>query len=312
MLASRPRLERGVRTISLMLIASLAATRASAELVDPVREPAIQRVSIAVSDLDRSLTLYSGILGLEVARVVEHPTGRIREDEHPESASRREALLVAGSTPGQVISLLESRVETGSGSRSTPMLWLEVYDYARIVAEAGALGLDVSPERQKENLDNQPVRERRITDWDGNVIVVYRLESAELLGGECVDYGATQRWQVFDDRQVYVLGTDAEASYLVTTRSRCANVLRDAREIEVAARDGSLCVDGATLTFMTGSLTFNCRIDRIESVPSCSEAHRRATERRPDWRPLRSRPHYVCIWEEEEGSEEGSAAEEAR
>ncbi len=312
MARARRRLASIVARGMLILGMLLTSANASAEVDQPVREPAIQRVSIAVSDVDRSLTLYSGVLGLEVARMIEHASGRIQEDESANAAPRREALLSAGSTPGQTISLLESNQETSSAAGSAPTLWLEVYNYAQIVAEAEALGLEVSPERQLENLDTQPVRERQIIDWDGNVIVVYRLESAELLGGETVAFGETRRWYAFDDRHVYVQGTEADASFLVTTRSRCRNVLRDARRIEVASRDGSLCMDGARLSFMSGSLSYNCRLDRIEAVPTCTEAERRAAERKPEWRPLTASTAQVCPWEAEAEEQESSTEEDVQ
>ncbi len=301
--------------MKLLTIALLALTpigEALAEIDDPVRHPAIRRASITVTDLERSLTLYEDVLGLQVDRVVEYPADRFIDVTNSDGDARnlREAILTAGSTPNQEISLLETGTEMTTRT-SSPVLWLEVYNYASVLRGAEALGLGVSPGRSLENLEHQPIRERSITDWDGNVVIVYRLQSAELMGGECVAYGETQRWEVFDDRQVYVQGTEDGTSYLITTRNRCRNVLRDARRIEVAKSDGFLCIDGARLSFRTGSLVYNCAIERIEGVSSCNEAHRLATERRPDWRPFRNTPHYVCVWERTDEESADSPVESA-
>jgi len=257
----------------------------------------LERSTIAVSDLDRALTLYRDVLGLSVERIVEHDAERILggKEGFDGEAMIREAWLVAEPS-NQTIGLMEIR---GTGSRErhgSVNLWLKLFGYEAAANEAQELGLFVSEQQSGENFDSQPVRERIIEDWDGNRILIYRLENRELQAGECVAFGETARWEVFDDKQFFVEGSQIDSRYLVTTRNSCRNALRG-RGFEVAGGDGLLCHDGPRIKFRSGNLRYSCGIKRIESVPTCSEAHRRAVERRPDWRRLRNTPHYVCVWE---------------
>lgn len=281
----------------LLLVVFLLLTNITHSAEPSVADLRLERSIITVTDLDRALTLYRDVFGFTVLKVVEHDAVRLLGDKgEPAGEGRiREAWLETESSD-QIIGLMEVSGRQRQASDGSVNLWLKLFAYEKAANQARQLGLYVSAQQTGENLDAQPVRERIIEDWDGNRILIYRLDNREMQAGECAAFGDVRHFQVFDDKQIFLEGSEPDSLYLVTTRSSCRNALK-ARNFKVADSDGQFCYDKPRIKFRHGSLRNSCSIERIESVPTCSEAHRRAIERRPDWRPFRNTPHYVCIWE---------------
>jgi catechol 2,3-dioxygenase-like lactoylglutathione lyase family enzyme len=138
----------------------------------------LQRANFVVASIDRALTFYRDVLGLQE---------EYRKDHNPESYSIPVFEIPAGarlgfsalSAPNQprVLALTEIR---GITLEPVPMprraaIVLEVADPDAVVAGARALGLKVYAEAQLHTQDGRVGREIGIVDFDGNLVVIYRI-----------------------------------------------------------------------------------------------------------------------------------------
>ena len=265
----------------LALFALMACAAPQAHAAEGV-EPGVQRVSLLVSDLDRALTFYEGVLGLEPDQVVRHEADSFAHDLFglESDVTVREVLLEADNR-AMSVGLVEVR-DAGLdivANRGRSALWIEVRLFDQVVEQAGELGLTVYDERSTENLSRQPIRERVVVDWDGNRVVLYALDFEEAFVGECIEVGDLTDWKVFDDRQIYIEGTVSGARLLLTTQARCRGALYS-RLFEIPNEEGELCKSGGRIAYRDAGLRRTCRVEAIELVPDVEEAARRATERR--------------------------------
>ena len=139
----------------------------------PVR---FQRGNFVVSDLDRALTFYEGVLGFEVTyRKGHNPDSySIPVFDIPEGAELGFAIL---SLPGQPRVMALSQI-TAIEMPPVPhprrgAIVLEVQDPDKVMAESRALGLHVYEEGRLETHDGRIGREIGIVDFDDNLVVIY-------------------------------------------------------------------------------------------------------------------------------------------
>lgn len=138
-----------------------------------------QRANFVVRDLDRALRFYCGVLGLKE---------EFRKPHNPESYSLTvfdiPSAAVIGfcvlSAPNQtnVMALTEvSGVPIAAvPSPRRAAIVLEVADPDAVVAGSKALGLHVYPEGILTTMDGRTGREVGIVDFDGNLVVIYRID----------------------------------------------------------------------------------------------------------------------------------------
>ena len=141
-------------------------------------KPAVrfQRANFVVSDLDRALTFYEGVLGFEVT---------FRKGHNPDSYSIPVFEIPAGaelgfailSLPGQPRVMALSEI-AGIDLEPVPhprrgAIVLETQDPDAVVAQSRALGLAVYEEGRLETHDGRIGREIGIVDFDDNLVVIY-------------------------------------------------------------------------------------------------------------------------------------------
>jgi len=137
-----------------------------------------QRANHVVSDLDRALAFYCGILGLSL----EFRKDSARDSYSypvfgiPAQATVHFAVLNAPSQP-RVMALTEVR---GVPLPPAPLprrsaIVLDVADIDGVVAASRAAGLQVYPEGRLVTNDGRTGREVGIVDPDGNLVVIYHI-----------------------------------------------------------------------------------------------------------------------------------------
>ncbi|MEO9470072.1 MULTISPECIES: VOC family protein [Sphingomonadales] len=140
-----------------------------------------QRGNFVVSDLDRALTFYEGVLGFEVT---------YRKGHNPDSYSIPVFEIPDGAELGFAILSLpnQPRVMALSEIANVPMppvpyprrgaIVLDVADPDKVMADSRALGLHVYEEGRLETHDGRIGREIGIVDFDDNLIVIYLIPDA--------------------------------------------------------------------------------------------------------------------------------------
>ena len=121
-------------------------------------EPGVERVSIFVSDLERSLTFYEDALGFDPDDIVSHEPNSFAHEVFGlnADASVREVLLRARNDEA-IIGLVEVR-RSGlevAANRGRAAIWVEVRMFDEVVAKVRELGLTLLTERSTENLSRQ-------------------------------------------------------------------------------------------------------------------------------------------------------------
>jgi catechol 2,3-dioxygenase-like lactoylglutathione lyase family enzyme len=141
-----------------------------------------QRANFVVRDLDRALTLYRDVLGFEVAFTQGHNPDSYSFPvfEIPAEAKLRFCVL-STATQERVMALTEI-----AGIDLPPVphprrsaIVLEVADPDAVVANALAAGAQVYDEGELLTKDGRRGREIGIADFDGNLIVIYKILGAE-------------------------------------------------------------------------------------------------------------------------------------
>lgn len=245
-------------------------------------DPGVERVSVFVSDLERSLSFYRDVLGFEPDEIVEYEMNSFAHEVFGLNADEtvREVLLRSRDEESRfgLVEVRRSGLDIVT-NRGRSALWVEVRLFDRVIAGARELGLTVLKERSTENLSRQPVREQVVVDWDGNRIVLYSLDYDDVIVGDCVVVGDLQDWKVFDDRQIYIEGTVSGTRLLLTTRARCRGALYS-RLFEIPNEERRLCKSDGRIAYLDAGLRRTCRIEIFELVPDVDEAARRASHRR--------------------------------
>ena len=140
-----------------------------------------QRANFVVADLDRALSFYRDVLGFTVEYRLGH---------NPDSYSFAVFAIPPEATIGfatlstasqqRVMALTEIRAPAPAPApppRRSAIV-LEVDDPDAVVAGAGALGLTVYDEEVLHTQDGRTGREIGIADFDDNLVVIYRIDSA--------------------------------------------------------------------------------------------------------------------------------------
>ena len=140
----------------------------------------LQRANNVVSNLDRALTLYRDILGLSVEFMHESEADSYSYPvfEIDRSAKLRFCVL-STATQLRVLALTEV---TGIDLPEVPMprrsaIVLHVPDIDRVLAECSKAGFHTYPEEHLVTNDGRTGREIGIVDDDGNLVVIYRIET---------------------------------------------------------------------------------------------------------------------------------------
>ena len=147
-------------------------------VADPVR---FQRGNFVVADIDRAMAFYGGVLGF---------TEEYRQGHNPESYSFPIFEIPAGAelgfvtlnAPGQprVMALTEIKgvVLPPMPAPRRSAIVIEVADFDAVMDGASALGLKVYDEERLVTGDGRFGREVGIVDFDGNLIVIYKIDTA--------------------------------------------------------------------------------------------------------------------------------------
>ena len=140
----------------------------------------LQRANNVVSDLDRALILYRDILGLAVEFMHESEADSYSYPvfEIDRSAKLRFCVLSTATQP-RVLALTEV---TGIDLPEVPMprrsaIVLHVPDIDRVLAECSKAGFHTYPEEHLVTNEGRTGREIGIVDDDGNLVVIYRIET---------------------------------------------------------------------------------------------------------------------------------------
>lgn len=141
-----------------------------------------QRANFIVADIDRALTFYRDVLGLELVFIKESAEDSYSYDvfEIDKSNKMRFAVLAALGQPN-VVALTEvpnAKPITKMPRRSA--IILEILEIDRVVSEAKEIGLKVYGEEKLITKDGREGREIGIVDFDGNLVVIYLITKAAL------------------------------------------------------------------------------------------------------------------------------------
>lgn len=139
-----------------------------------------QRANFVVANIDRALTFYRDVLGLELVFIKDSAEDSYSYDvfEIDKSNKMRFAVLAA---PGQANVMALTEVPNAKPISETPRrsaIILEIVEIDRVVAESKALGLKVYGEDKLITKDGREGREIGIVDFDGNLVVIYLITKA--------------------------------------------------------------------------------------------------------------------------------------
>ncbi len=139
----------------------------------PVR---FQRGNFVVSDLDRALTFYEGVLGFEVEyRLGDNPDSYSRSVFDVPDAAQLGFVTLNLPDQRRVMALTEVKgmtLEPAPHPRRSAIV-LETHDPDAVMAGARNLGLTVYDEEVLKTPDGRVGREIGIVDFDDNLIVIY-------------------------------------------------------------------------------------------------------------------------------------------
>lgn len=168
-------LSTGLLCLTLLATAPLPADDPAPERLAP-----IYRHSMLVADLDRSLTLYRDILGLELGRVSETSPdsysyrffniepGAMKRFAYLHGEDGRQNVLGIGEVPG---------LERGPADGPRTVAYVQtVADVEGVKEQVEALGLETVPPVEFMSREaGRPGMEFGVIDFDGHLILVYGL-----------------------------------------------------------------------------------------------------------------------------------------
>jgi catechol 2,3-dioxygenase-like lactoylglutathione lyase family enzyme len=141
----------------------------------------LQRANFVVASIDRALTFYRDVLGFDVEYRHGHKSDSysIPVFEIPAGAQLGFCALNAPGQP-RVLALTEV---SGVPLAAVPAprraaIVLDVADVDAVVTGARSLGLKVHREETLRTHDGRVGREIGIVDFDGNLVVIYRITAA--------------------------------------------------------------------------------------------------------------------------------------
>jgi catechol 2,3-dioxygenase-like lactoylglutathione lyase family enzyme len=139
------------------------------------------RHSILVADLERSLTLYRDVLGLELGRVSDTapdsysyvffniPRGAMKRFAYFNGAGGQKNVLGIGEVPG---------IELKLPDRPRPVAWVQtVNDVEGVMDKLTGLGLELIPPKEFISRETgQPGIETGVVDFDGHLVMIYGMK----------------------------------------------------------------------------------------------------------------------------------------
>ncbi len=150
----------------LCLLAAGPASAADAASTEAPQEVALKRVNLLVSDLDRSLAVYSGILGFRVSGISESSPQSYSYAvfQLPAEARLRFATLDS-STESRALALTEVKGVV-----------IRVTELDGRLTQLKAAGLRIVEPRRSKTPEGRAFTEAAFTDPDGHVVVLYELD----------------------------------------------------------------------------------------------------------------------------------------
>jgi len=139
-----------------------------------------QRANTLVADIERALTFYRDALGFEVAFIKDSPLDSYSYDVFgiDKSAAMRFCVLKTQDQPN-VMALTEvPGLVPIEGLPRRAGIVLEARDIDDAIAASQKLGLTVHREDHLVTKDGREGVEYGIEDFDGNVVVLYRIDKA--------------------------------------------------------------------------------------------------------------------------------------
>ena len=139
-----------------------------------------QRANYVVSNLDRALVLYRDILGLTVEFIhASEPDSYSYPVFEIDDRARLRFCVLSTATQPRVMALTEI---TGIDLPDMPAprraaIVLDVPDIDEVLAGCTQAGFEVYPEQRLVTHDGRTGREIGIVDDDGNLVVIYRIET---------------------------------------------------------------------------------------------------------------------------------------
>lgn len=143
-----------------------------------------KRQLYVVTDMERALTLWRDVLGLQAGAITTSgPNSYSREVFNiPAEAQMRFCTLSAGPTQVRTMALLEVRgvpLPPKTGIRTTGAVINANGRLAEIISKAKAMGLTVFGPRVLASVGQGDGTEQGFLDWDGNVIVLYEYPKSD-------------------------------------------------------------------------------------------------------------------------------------
>ncbi len=140
-----------------------------------------QRANYLVKNIDRALTFYQDVLGFEIAFTKDSPEDSYSYPvfEIDRTQPMRFAVL---STKQQVRVMALTEVPSNLPPVPLPRraaIVLEVGDVEAVCAGAAALGLKVYEEEELHTHDGRIGQEVGIVDFDGNLVVIYKIPGTD-------------------------------------------------------------------------------------------------------------------------------------
>ena len=230
----------------------------------------VERYILEVSDMQRALTFYEGVLGLTVIGELDFPSRATTNALGLPQLRVSEVLLQAGADGS--LGLIEYE---GDSSPLRKGAFTHVTRHIdQFVANAAQLGLRISEERRAIPGDNSSLRYRIVTDWDGNLIRVEEGVPDIVVAGECVAIGDLASWHVFNDRNIFCRGNCVEECVSVVNDKSPVGRALYALRFAVPSSDGVMCIDNARIAYMDAGLRRTCRVDLVREVLNVEEARR--------------------------------------
>ena len=170
-----------MRLVTIAFLAACLQGPVLAQELPADRLAPLYRHSILVSELERSLTLYRDVLGLEVSRINETSAdsysyvffdiepGSMKRFAYLDGDDGRKNVLGIGEVPG---------LDTKLPKRPRSVAWVQtVADVEGVMEQVEALGLELVPPLEFLSREaGKPGIETGVVDWDGHLVMFYGLK----------------------------------------------------------------------------------------------------------------------------------------
>jgi catechol 2,3-dioxygenase-like lactoylglutathione lyase family enzyme len=137
-----------------------------------------KRVTILVSDLDRSLALYRDVLGFVVtAQMPLKETSYAYTMFNVPPAARMRMAMLSSDTQERTLALIEvagAPINVPTSPRPASMV-INAADLPAMVSKAGQMGLTVFKELDLKTVDGKTGKEQGLLDPDGHLVILYQL-----------------------------------------------------------------------------------------------------------------------------------------